>query len=162
MKSVKGFLKGLVAILVLIGIAVVVITNWSWVFSKRITGKVVDVERVQTSTIMGNRATDEQMFSYAVMIQGDDGKIYSSSSEDRKWQVVKKGYCVDALLYRYPPWELSQANTFFNARLKEVMVCPGETSLPTGDPAPAPATSPMPAPPQAPAATPPPTTGPVH
>lgn len=124
-------LRIFIVALVLIGLVVLVITNWSWVFSKNVTGKVVDVERVTDPTaVFGVRSTPEQMYSYSILIQGDDGQLYTSSSEDRQWQVIKKGYCVEAQLFRYPPWNLEKGNTFFNARLKNVKICSGESSLP--------------------------------
>ena len=105
--------------------------NYSWVFAKRVTGKIIEVERVTSANaILSPRVTEEQLHSYAILIQGDDGKLYTASSEDRKWQVAKKGYCVETLLYRYPPWDFNKANTFFNARLDELKICPGETAPP--------------------------------
>lgn len=124
------FIKMLIVVVVVVAAGALVVANWSWVFSKNITGKVVDVERVTDPTAVFGRSSPEQMYSYSILLQGDDGKLYASSSEDRKWQVIKKGYCVEALLYRYPPWNLNKANTFFNAQMKEVKMCPGETSLP--------------------------------
>ncbi|MGZ3722770.1 MAG: hypothetical protein ACXVA9_07570 [Bdellovibrionales bacterium] len=138
MKSFTGFFKILVFVIVLLVIGTLVITNYEWVFSKRVTGQVVDVERVtDPQAVLGNRMTEAQMYSYSILIQGDDGHLYTSSSEDRQWQVVKKGYCVEALLFRYPPWVLDKAGTFFNARLKDVKICPGQTALPAGTQGPA-------------------------
>lgn len=155
MKAIGGFLKALILLVIVGGILAVVITNYAWVFSKRVKGEVVSVERVTAPTaILGNKVTEGQMYSYSVLIQGEDGKLYSSSSEDRQWAVVKKGYCVDALLYRYPPWEVSQGNTFFNARVEQIRICPGQTALPD---APAPAA----AVPSAPAGEAPPTAAPA-
>jgi hypothetical protein len=162
MKSLTGFLKVLVVVVVLLAVGGLVISNYAWVFSKRVTGKVVDVERVTDPTaIISSRVTEAQMYSYSVLIQGDDGHLYTASSEDRKWQVVKKGYCVEALLFRYPPWMLERANTFYNAQVKDVKVCPGETTLPetpaekpTERPAPPGVAAPRPSP-SAPAGPPP-------
>jgi hypothetical protein len=158
MSSFTGFLKILVIVAVLLVVGALVISNYEWVFSKRVTGKVLDVERVTDPTaVLGSRPTEAQMYSYSILIQGDDGTLYTSSSEDRQWQVVKKGYCVDALLFRYPPWHLDRANTFFNARVKAVRVCPGQTELPADTQGPAqpgqqpPAVAPQPPPPAAPA-----------
>jgi hypothetical protein len=124
-------IKILVFVLLLVGVAALVAMNYSWVFSKRVVGQVVDVQRVTDPTaVFGSRATEQQMYSYSVLLQGDDGVLYTASSEDRQWQVVKKGYCIEALLYRYPPWELDRAGTFYNARVKKVTVCPGQTALP--------------------------------
>lgn len=154
MKAFTGFLKILVVVLVLLGGGSIVVANYSWVFSKRVSGQVVDVERVTDPTaVFGTRPTEAQMYSYSILIQGDDGQLYTASSEDRQWQVIKKGYCVEALLFRYPPWHLDKANTFFNARLKNVRVCPGQTALPQNTEGPAgPRETPPPvlAPPSAP------------
>ncbi len=137
MKVVGGFLKILVLILIVVGVFIFVIANYDWVFSKRITGEVVAVERVtDPAAIFSARMTDAQMYSYSVLIKGDDGHLYTSSSEDRQWQVIKKGYCVDALLYRYPPWNLDKAGTFYNARVKDVKICPGQSALPESVPMP--------------------------
>lgn len=104
-------------------------------------GKILDVQRVTNPTaIISNKVSDAQIHSYAVLIQGDDGHLYTASTEDRQWQVATKGYCVKALLYRYPPWDLERANTFFNARLEELFLCDGQTAppaTPTGTEAPA-------------------------
>lgn len=149
MGAFTGFLKILVLVVVLLAAGSLTISNYEWVFSKRVTGKVVDVARVTDPTaIIGSRATEAQMYSYSILIQGEDGQFYTSASEDRKWQVVKKGYCVDALLYRYPPWHLAKANTFFNAQLKEIKICPGETSLPMDAPGPTGPREGQPSPPQ--------------
>lgn len=144
MKALTSFVKIFALGVVAVGVIALVIANWSYVFSKNVSGKVIDVKRVTDPTaILGARTTPEQMFSYAVLLQGQDGKLYTATSEDRQWQVVKPGYCVDALLYRYPPWALSKANTFFNATVKDIKICPGETALPT-DASPGPAAPPAP------------------
>lgn len=127
MKPFKTAIKILVLIVVLAGAGIFIVQNWSWVFSKRIKGEVLSVERVtQQTAILGSRVTDAQMHTYSILIQGEDGRLYTSSSSDSQWQVVKKGYCVEALLYRYPPWRLSLANTFFNARILELRNCKGK------------------------------------
>ena len=139
-------LKVFILVLILVVVGALVVNNYSWVFSKRVLGQVVDVERVTDPiAVYGSRVTEAQMYSYSILIQGNDGHLYASSSEDRQCQVVKKGYCVDALLFRYPPWVLEKAGTFFNARLKDVTICPGQTTLPQNTPGPAgPQTEPPP------------------
>ena len=124
MAQFKSALKILVGLGILALVGLFVVTNYSWVFSKRIRGEILNVERVTEQTaILGNRTTEAQLHTYSILIQGEDGRMYTSSSEDSQWQVAKKGYCVEALLYRYPPWRLSLANTFFNARLSELYNC---------------------------------------
>ena len=122
---------------VVAAITAFVILNYSWVFSKRISGEVIEIERVTEPTaILGNRIKEEQIHSYSMAIRDDKGTIHTASGEDRQWSVVKKGYCVEALFYRYPPWDLSKGGTFFNARVLTMSDCskkPAETP-----PAPAP------------------------
>lgn len=131
MKAIKSIMKVTMLFAVVAGILVFVITNYSWVFAKKVKGQVVDVQRVTAPTaIIGGRISDAQMYSYSVLIKGEDNILYSASSEDRQWQVVKPGYCIDALLYRYPPWTFEKAGSFFNARVEQIRVCPGQTELP--------------------------------
>lgn len=138
MGKIKGALKLLIGTTLLLVIGIFVITNWSWVFSKRVKGEILNVERVtDPQAIISSRTTQEQLHSYSILIKGEDGKLYTSSSEDRQWQVAKKGFCVEARLYRYPPWRLSLANTFYNARLLELSMCAGKP-LPPSEPEAAP------------------------
>jgi len=128
MKSVTAALRRLLLIVLFIALIGSVIYNYSFVFSKRIRGEVLEVERVsQTNTVVGGLPmTDAQMFSFAVMIKSFDGKIYSASSEDRQWAIAKKGYCVETRLFPYPPWDLQNDGTYFNARLLRPFECQSE------------------------------------
>ena len=136
-KGVKNFVIYLLVAAVLIGGTAFAVTNYSWVFAKRVHGRILNVERVtDPNAIISARVTEAQMHTYAILIQGDDGTLYTADTQNSRWEVAKKGYCVDALLYRYPPWELARANTFYNARLDQLSLCPGETTPPTNDPAP--------------------------
>jgi hypothetical protein len=148
MAGMKSAAKIFLIALLILGSAAFVVSNWSWVFAKRIQGEILNVERVTNPTaILSSRATDEQIHSYSILIKGQDGKLYTASSEDRQWQVAKKGYCVDAVLYRYPPWDLSKGGTFFNARLRELSLCPGQSAPPAEVPEPPPSESPAETPP---------------
>jgi hypothetical protein len=155
MKSFSLVLKIVLGLAVVFGALLFVVTNYSWVFSKSIHGEVVDVERVTDPTmVMGAGATEAQMYSYSILIKDDDGTLYTASSIDRQWQVVKKGYCVDAVFFRYPPWNFERAGTFYNARLKNVRVCNGQEALPQNTTGPSgPPGAPQPQP-QAPAPVP--------
>ncbi len=127
MKKIKGAIKLLIGTAAVVAIAIFVVTNYGWVFSKVVRGEILNVERVtDPQAIITSRVTQEQLHSYSILIQSDDGKLYAASSEDRQWQVAKKGFCVEARLYRYPPWRLSLANTFYNARILELSRCPGK------------------------------------
>jgi hypothetical protein len=113
-----------------------VIINWSWVFAKRVHGEIINVERVTNPTAILGKTTDQQIHSYAILIQNEaDGLLYTASSDDRQWQVAEKGYCVDATLYVYPPWNLEKSGTYFNARINQLSKCAGK-STPSANPSP--------------------------
>lgn len=135
--GIKSFVKYLILAALVVGALAFVVANYSWVFAKRVHGRIINVERVtDPNAIISGRVTEAQMHTYAILIQGEDGRLYTANSDNPRWEVAKKGYCVDTLLYRYPPWQLERANTFFNARLDELSLCPGESTPPTNDPAP--------------------------
>lgn len=137
MKQVKSFVWLLLAVVVLVGGGAFMVSNYSWVFSKRVKGKILAVKRVTEPTaILGSKITAEQLHSYSVLIQGDDGELHQASSEDRQWEVATAGYCAEALFYRYPFWDLKNAGTFFNARLLKLVMCDGQAvpANPAGQP----------------------------
>ena len=118
------WLKRVLLVVIVAVITIFVVQNYSWVFSKRIKGEVIEIERVTEPTaILSNRVTEEQIHSYAMAIRDEHGEIHTASGEDRQWSVVKKGYCVEAMFYRYPPWDLARAGTFFNARVLSMRDC---------------------------------------
>lgn len=135
MKQIKSFVRLVMALVIIALVAGFVIAYYPWVFSKRVKGEILDVQRVTNpSAIINSRVTEAQIHSYSILIQGNDGKLYATSSEDRQWQVAAKGYCVEAILYRYPFWDLEKADTFFNARIVELSLCPGQTAPPANTP----------------------------
>lgn len=122
MQALAKVLRRLLLAICIIALFWGVLANYSFVFSKVVTGEIMEVERVtQPSTVIGGAMTPEQMYSFAVMIRSETGEIFSASSEDRQWAVAKKGYCVEARFYPYPPWNLEKADTYFNARLVKVL-----------------------------------------
>lgn len=128
MRGFKFFINLLVVCLLLVGVGIFVVTNFSWIFSKNVQGEVIEIERITSPEAILGQVTRSHLHSYAVLIQDREGVMYTASSEDRQWQVVKKGFCVLATLYRYPPWDLERGGTFYNARLKQVYKCPGKPS----------------------------------
>lgn len=131
MQGFKTFLKMLVVFLFLIGVLAFVVFNYSWLFSKTVRGQILDLERISTPSAPNVPGTETQ--SYAILLQDKDGFMYTFSAEDRQWQVAKKGYCVMATLYRYPPWNLEKSGTFYNAQLKQIYKCPNKEAPPTED-----------------------------
>ena len=128
MKVVASALRKLLIAIAVALVGWLLAVNYSFVFSKKVVGEILEVERVtQTAAILGGGSVSpDQMFSFAVMIRTFDGQMFTASSEDRQWAVVKKGYCVEARFYPYPPWNLEKADTYFNARLIRPFECAKE------------------------------------
>lgn len=113
------------------GVITFIVMNWSWVFAKHVHGEIMDVQRVTNPTAIMGRVSDQQIHSYAILIKDDaDGKLYTARSDDQQWQVARRGYCVDALLYVYPPWNLEKSGTYYGARMNQMILCPGKNEPP--------------------------------
>jgi hypothetical protein len=132
MQAAASALRKLLIIVAIALVGWLINLNYSFLFSKTVSGEVLGVERVSqpAAIIGGTQISPEQMFSFAVMIRAFDGTMFTASSEDRQWAVVKKGYCVEARFYPYPPWNLEKAGTYFNARLVRPFEC--EREAPAG------------------------------
>ncbi len=138
----KTFARSTLLILLLAITGYVVIKNWSFIFARKVEGRVYNIEKVNTPLALlggGSSPTNAQsvqlqnqaMFSYAIAIRQKDGEIVTASSEDRQWSVVQKGQCVEAKYYVYPPWDFESSGTYFNARLLKLFDCP--TDMPKGE-----------------------------
>jgi hypothetical protein len=137
MQQFTSLLKRLVILLVLIGIGFVVVTQYSFIFSKTVRGEAIRVERmVDPAVMVGGRFDSSKVFAFAVAIrEPDKGEIFTSASEDSQWAVVGKGQCVEAVFYPYPPWNFAKARTYFNARLVQMYDCkPGAVAAPPLEP----------------------------
>lgn len=120
--------------LILIGVLFVLIKYYSFVFSKNFAGQVAAVERVtEVTAIVGTRPMpSSQLYSFSLSLRLPTGEMVTSTSEDRQWAVVRKGQCVEAKFYPYPPWELDKAGTYFNARLLKLADCSSEIARKMG------------------------------
>jgi hypothetical protein len=121
------------------GAAFVSFKYYGYIFAKDVKGVVVDVARVNQNTaiITGNgQVPAAQMFSFAIAIKSTDGEIFTASSEDRQWAVVKQGQCAEAKFYPYPFWELDRSGTYHGARLLKLYDCPSEFAKPQTQPSP--------------------------
>ncbi len=126
MKKLWSSLKLLIVFVIFMAFGAIVVVYYPWLFGKNVKGEIIEVERVtMPSTVIGS-VNKFQMHSYAVLIQDDKGEMFTSSSEDRRWEVAKKGMCVVSLFYRHPPWRLQSAGTFYNARVQKIFRCPGK------------------------------------
>lgn len=115
-----------VVLLILGGLGVVCTKYYSYVFAKRVKGKVVNVQHVNDAeAIISSRNTpDSQLFSFAIAIRDAKGEIHVSSSEDKQWAVVSTGQCVEAKFFPHAPWELDKGRTYYGARLERLFDCP--------------------------------------
>lgn len=122
--------KGLaifVFFIVLAALVFVFFRYYSFVMSEDVSGVVTGIEKVNSENLIISGAGSEKdsaaLFSFAVAIKNMEGAIYTASSEDRQWAVVKEGDCVDARFYPYPFWDLEKSGTYFNARLLKIREC---------------------------------------
>lgn len=126
MKTLMTSLKYMLAFSAIALVTTLVVIYYPWIFGKNVEGEIVEVERVTMPTAFIGQVNKFQMHSYAVLIQDKNGEMFTSSSEDRRWEVAKKGMCVVSLFYRHPPWRLQSAGAFYNARVKKIYRCPGK------------------------------------
>ena len=113
-----------VSAVVLVGfLGFMLINYYSFIFSKKVNGEILEIERVTSPTAILGTVPSEQVFSFAVAIKQDDGEILTASTEDRQWAVAKKGMCVESRFYPYPPWDLKKSGTYANARLIRLKDC---------------------------------------
>lgn len=127
-QKAKSALKTLIMLIVLTvvmgGIGFVLVNYYSYIFSKNVKGVIAKVERITNpQTIVGTNVTSEQIFSYAVAVKGEQGEIFTASTEDRQWAVAQEGQCVEARFYPYPPWRFDKSGTYFGARLLRLFDC---------------------------------------
>jgi hypothetical protein len=123
--KLKIFLLAFVVLLIAAGYACV---KWyTYIFAKTVRGTVMNIERVTQATIITSPGTQTpaQMWSFAIMIRAENSQeIYVASTEDRKWDVITKGTCVQAKIFPSPPWEIDKGGGYTNAQLQMVYDCP--------------------------------------
>lgn len=123
MQKIASAARRLIIVLALLGLGFLILNNYSYVFSRHVNGEVVRVERVTQPAVFGTATSAAQLYSFAIAVKEANGEIVTSSSEDRQWAVVEKGFCIEARFYPYPPWDLDKGGTYFNARLLKMMEC---------------------------------------
>jgi len=101
---------------------------YPYLFSITLTGKIEKIERVQINVSLmqstsPNDKINPELYSFAVAIQTDDGRIWTASAEDRQWASISPGICVKAKYFPYAPWRLDKSGTYFGARLLEAWDC---------------------------------------
>lgn len=127
--TIAHYFKFLVILLVLAGLGYFFIAYYSFIFSRKVVGKIEKVEKVQLNvalmTSAGEKAQklNNEMYSFAVAIKTDSGEIVTASATDRQWAVAQPGQCAIAIFYPYPPWQLYKTSTYYGAKLEKLYDC---------------------------------------
>lgn len=132
MTAVKRLVWTAVFFVLSAGAAFVFLNYYPYLFSRRVKGVLVSIERVQLNVSLmqggAEAAVNPSLFSFAVAIREDNGEIAVASAEDRQWAAAQKGYCVEAVYYPYPPWKVMKSGTYHNARLDSMSECPDKAA----------------------------------
>lgn len=125
MKQIRLISRLIFVFVLLAGAAFIFFNYYHLIFQKKVIGEIVGVERVDAPlAIIGGQPggnPSKMVFSFAVSVKDrKTGEIFVASSEDRRWAVVQKGQCAEAVFYPYGPWELSKGSSYFNARLERL------------------------------------------
>ena len=110
-------------------LSVMFVLYYSLIFSRKVTGVVMDIQKVEMSNAIvsrmarGDSGDLAYLHSFAIAIKENSGEIMTASSEDRQWAVVKAGQCVEAKYFPYPPWNLEKSGTYYGARLLKLEDC---------------------------------------
>jgi hypothetical protein len=117
--------RNVVIVLALIGAVTIVILNYSFLFSKKVIGPIVEIDRVAPQDmILNSRQADPMLtHTFAVAIKDQSGDIFTSSSTDERWAVARKGMCVEARFWPFPPWDFARFGTFRHAQLLQLRDC---------------------------------------
>ena len=120
----------------LVGAGLVGYRYYSYIFARVLDGKVVAVSRV-VSEVEG----------YVVAIRVPGEGVVTARTDDPRWALVNVGQCAQAKFFPHPPWNLSDAGTYYRATLLLIRDCVAadDVALPAGD-----VTSPPPVPEPAP------------
>ncbi len=121
----KRYMRTTMIVLVLVAAVFILFNYWRYIFAKTVDGEIIGVERVtEPTTVIAGTMTPIMMYSFAIAVREDGtGKIFTASTEDRKWAIAKKGYCARVILYPYPPWQLGKSGEYHGARLEELRDC---------------------------------------
>ncbi len=129
MGKIKKYVNILAVMAILLLLAIGLVSNYSYIFSRHVVGVVENVERINLNVsllqggVEANEKLNRELFSFAVAIKEASGEIVTASAEDRQWAVVKPGQCAESIYYPYPPWDLKKSGTFYGARLLKLSDC---------------------------------------
>jgi hypothetical protein len=123
MNKLKNIFFKLLALLVLGLVGFIFINYYSLIFSKKVSGKLDRVEKLDVPIALLQGQLTDKVFSFAIAVRDEKGEIYTASTEDRQWAAATIGTCVEAIFEPYPPWDFKKHNTYHNARLKRSWIC---------------------------------------
>ena len=129
MSHVSRYLKFLLIVIVVCLLGYFFVAYYSFIFSRKVVGKIEKVEKVQlnvalmTSAGTAAQKLNNEMYSFAVAIRQADGEIVTSSATDRQWAVAQPGQCAVAIYYPFPPWQLYKTSTYYGATLEKLYDC---------------------------------------
>lgn len=129
MSHVSRYLKFLLIVIVVCLLGYFFVAYYSFIFSRKVVGKIEKVEKVQlnvalmTSAGTAAQKLNNEMYSFAVAIRQADGEIVTSSATDRQWAVAQPGQCAVAIYYPFPPWQLYKTSTYYGAKLEKLYDC---------------------------------------
>jgi hypothetical protein len=143
MKKIATTMRLALLFIFLLGVGILLVSNYGFVFSHDVRGEIIAIERFTAPTTSPNapapaESSNPQNFSFAIAVKDGTGEIFHANSEDRQWALAKPGFCVEARFYPYPPWNLERSGTFANVRLTKLMECPGTGVGATTSPPPVP------------------------
>ena len=129
MSHVSRYLKFLLIVIVVCLLGYFFVAYYSFIFSRKVVGKIEKVEKVQlnvalmTSAGTAAQKLNNEMYSFAVAIRQADGEIVTSSATDRQWAVAQPGQCAVSIYYPFPPWQLYKTSTYYGAKLEKLYDC---------------------------------------
>jgi prepilin-type N-terminal cleavage/methylation domain-containing protein len=88
-------------------------------FRKNCIGKVTNISNLsgQVTTIVGkNNVYPGAAFSFAIEMSANN-EFVNFSSEDRQFATIEKGDSISVAFFKYPPWNMDKAGTYYGGRL---------------------------------------------
>jgi hypothetical protein len=112
-RSWKGIFFSFAVLGLAIGIGILVYHYYSYIFSRVVDGRVMDVKRINS-----------EVEGFVVsMRSGNSQDILTARTDDPRWALVNPGQCAQAKFFPHPPWNLSDSGTFFRATLLLIKDC---------------------------------------
>jgi len=124
-QRMKNTVRAVAISLVVLAVIAGVILNYSFLFSKKVIGPIVEIDRVAPQDmILNSRQPDPLLVhTFAIAIKDQSGDIFTASTTDERWAIARRGFCVEARFWPYPPWDFARFGTYQNAQLLQLRDC---------------------------------------